>query len=78
MASIDLELIVLVFFWIGLWGMINTVLSWLFEQIGSYHNFGTVFLIYLILFLFGLYVINVLINNGLDIDSDVQDDDNNR
>lgn len=60
MTNIDLELIVIIFFWVGLWGAIQTVADWLFEQMGPENTYGTRFLTYMILVLGGLCVLNYL------------------
>ena len=77
MVNLDLELIVLVFFWLSLWGLINTVIQWIFKQMGQFYNPGTSFLVYLIIFLGSLIVFNNLIDSQDSQDEDEDDEDNN-
>ena len=74
MTNIDLELITFVFFWVGLWGAIQTVSEWLFEQMGEAYNPGTRFLYYIVLAFGALCIINYLLEKRFD-DTDEEDDD---
>lgn len=79
MTSIDLELIVIIFFWVGMWGAIQTVADWLFEQMGPEDTYGNRFLTYMILVLGGLCVLNYLLcveEDDPDKPNDNNDDNN--
>ena len=69
MTNIDLEIILLIFFWIGAWGCIDLLVKFIFCQVGCQHDPGIKFVIYFVMALMGLCLINYIIN--------VDDDDNN-
>ena len=62
MAELDIELFALVFFWVGLWGIINIIMQWLFEQLGTYYDPGVGVLIYSILVIGSFYVLARVLN----------------
>ena len=58
LITTDTELFSLIFVWVSLWRIITIIVNWLFEQMGSYHNPGTAFLVYLVIFLASFFVLS--------------------
>ena len=76
MSDIDLKIIVIVIFWAGLWGAVQTIANWFFEQMGPENNYGTRFLSYMILAIGSFCVLNHLLKDGeLEIDLNTNTDE---
>lgn len=73
MTELDIELFALVFFWVGLWGIINIIMQWLFEQLGSYYDPGIGVLIYSILVIGSFYVLTIVLNKKKEKNEDDED-----
>ncbi len=61
LITTDTELFSLIFVWVSLWGIITIIVNWLFEQMGSYYNPGTAFMVYLVIFLASFFVLSQVI-----------------
>jgi NhaP-type Na+/H+ and K+/H+ antiporter len=61
-----LILTVSIFLWVGAWGAIDILITWLFEQLGSSYNPGIGFLIYFIIVLASLIIIRSLLIDQIE------------
>ena len=59
MGDLDVELFALIFFWVSVWGVLNILIQWIFEQMGTYSNPGVKMLMYLTILFASLYVLSV-------------------
>ena len=58
--AITLDIIILIFFWVGMWGIINISLNFTFDKLNAQNDRWFKFIVYLIIALVGLYLINYI------------------
>lgn len=65
--QITLDIIIVIFFWIGLWGIINTSLDFTFDKLNAENDRWFKFVVYLIIALVGLFLVNyIMIEDDID------------
>jgi len=68
-ATVEDKILILtisIFLWVGAWGAIEILITWIFEQLGSSYNPGIGFLIYFIIVLASLIVIKSLLSDQVE------------
>lgn len=67
--QITLDIIVVIFFWIGMWGIINISLDFTFDKLNAENDRWFKFVVYLIIALVGLFLVNYIMAED-DIDDE--------